>query len=127
MIQGHLTGERVDSDFSSWAACVSIAKQNATATSYIAVLDTAFLASHVAVYHVRAFYEASLVSSPYDHEYLAYGPIEGPALHCGTYKNIVLGSKRLSLKACSNFYLFPLQLLTYLQYVYHSFVTCPPP
>ncbi|KAI2777153.1 hypothetical protein F4815DRAFT_301942 [Daldinia loculata] len=89
MINDHLRGVHVPSAFSSWAADLDIAIQFLTDPSgYIAIIDTKILQDYVKIYHVTALYNAGLASGDYHHEYLAYGPITGPAYHCVKYLDI---------------------------------------
>ncbi|KAH9907713.1 hypothetical protein F4778DRAFT_797806 [Xylariomycetidae sp. FL2044] len=84
MIVGHLGGARVPSEFSSWAACptVSMGYAKNTPSSYLAIIDTTLVKSHVKAYHVPTLTKVYLASGHYSHEYLVYGPIDGPAYHC---------------------------------------------
>ncbi len=82
MITGHLTGASVDTHFSSWAACICLALDCAHDSMYIAILDTTLLPNQPHIYHVPDLFSAGLSSDRYDHEYLAYGPIDGPAFYC---------------------------------------------
>ncbi|KAI0131559.1 hypothetical protein F4814DRAFT_457386 [Daldinia grandis] len=89
MIDGHLRGFIVPSAFSSWAADLDIAIRFLTdSLGYIAIIDTKILQNHVKIYHVPALFDAGLASGPYDHEYLVYGPIAGPAYHCVKYLDV---------------------------------------
>lgn len=83
IIDGHLSGvTTVKTCFSSWAASLHIALDAAHACETVAVLDTRLLPSHVRIYYVSALWRAGLSSGHYSQEYLAYGPISGPAYHC---------------------------------------------
>ncbi|KAL7624599.1 hypothetical protein AAE478_006166 [Parahypoxylon ruwenzoriense] len=87
MIIGHLGGLRIPSCFSSWAADLNVAIRYSR-NSNIAIVDTNLLADRVKIYHVKAFYAAGLANYAYDHEYLAFGPITGPAYRCARYVDI---------------------------------------
>lgn len=91
IVCGHLHGDSVNSCFSSWAACVTLAKELASSSVYVAILDTSLLANHVHIYHATAFFNVNFAKSHYDDEYLAYGPIEGPAFHCVEYHDLISG------------------------------------
>lgn len=62
----------------------------ASHTKYIAIIDRTLLAPHVKIYHVPDLMKhvAHSEGPRGDHEYLAYGPIGGPALHCVAYQDI---------------------------------------
>ncbi|KAI1654227.1 hypothetical protein F4813DRAFT_399147, partial [Daldinia decipiens] len=102
MIDGHLCGFRVRSAFSSWAADLHIAIRFLRDQSgYIAIIDTKILMDYVKIYHVKALFDAGLASGLYDHEYLVYGPITGPAYHCVKYLDITrVGLYLTSMGAC---------------------------
>ncbi|KAI2602293.1 hypothetical protein GGR54DRAFT_528399 [Hypoxylon sp. NC1633] len=94
MINCHLKGYTgIQSHFSSWAADIgtAILFSHKTDNASIAILDTNLVADHVKAYHVPALQACGLNHNPsfnYDHEYLVYGPIEGPAYHCVRYKDL---------------------------------------
>lgn len=92
MINGHLTGKKVSSCFSSWAAnlqtAIGFAKVHYYDGTHIAIVDTNILVNNVKIYHVNALYKAGLASYAYSEEYLAYGPITGPAYHCVKFADI---------------------------------------
>ncbi|KAI1084881.1 hypothetical protein F5B20DRAFT_591916 [Whalleya microplaca] len=91
MINGHLTGRKyIRSQFSSWAADIEYVIQIASSpTAHIAILDLNRLQDHVQIYHVNALFRAGIANHPYPHEYLAYGPIAGPAYHCVRFQDMV--------------------------------------
>ncbi|KAI0009920.1 hypothetical protein F4779DRAFT_617091 [Xylariaceae sp. FL0662B] len=89
MLRGHLTGQRIETHFSSWAADLATALRYSGGFSprrrdgaWVAVLDTAAREPHVDIHHVKALHAAGLADAHYDHEYLAYGPVRGPAYRC---------------------------------------------
>lgn len=67
--------------------------------SYIAIIDRALLAPHVKIYRVPDLCKAGLCGvaraqdyiEDHDREYLAYGPINGPAFHCVKYEDFQNG------------------------------------
>lgn len=83
MVDGHLYGRFITSDFSSWAADfqTAIGFSRSVSDSCIAIIDTTLLKDHVKIYHVPDLHKAGIASALYPHEYLAYGPISGPAYH----------------------------------------------
>ncbi|KAI1374467.1 hypothetical protein F4677DRAFT_447459 [Hypoxylon crocopeplum] len=88
MIDGHLYGQTVTTDFSSWAACITVAMRYSR-NSHVAVIDRKLLAPHVKIYHVPNLNRAGLCLHSIPYEYLAYGPIDGPAFHCVAYSDII--------------------------------------
>ncbi|KAL7621892.1 hypothetical protein AAE478_007392 [Parahypoxylon ruwenzoriense] len=96
MVAGHLSGRTsIKSCFSSWAACLSVATVFARGRgnrSYVAIIDTALLSPHVKIYHVPKLREAGICHHHIPVEYLAYGPINGPAFHCVAYDDIFAGN-----------------------------------
>ncbi|KAI0477264.1 hypothetical protein GGR56DRAFT_636541, partial [Xylariaceae sp. FL0804] len=98
MINGHLTGQRHPlSEFSPWAACfrfaLDYAEQRAADSCFVAILDTTLLQGHAQIFHVKSLHVAGLARNAYSHEYLAYGPISGPAYHCVAYQDILTASQ----------------------------------
>ncbi|KAI0898847.1 hypothetical protein F4806DRAFT_493354 [Annulohypoxylon nitens] len=90
MVEGHYIGRHVKTEFSSWAACITAARGCASHTKYIAIIDRTLLAPHVKIYHIPDL-DKHVIRREADrgsHEYLAYGPISGPALHCVAYRDI---------------------------------------
>ncbi|KAK6343297.1 hypothetical protein TWF730_010890 [Orbilia blumenaviensis] len=87
MAMGHLSGQRparndpTYSQFSSWAATFALVLQyghsRASQGGLICVLDRYNLPKHTKVYHCPDMMRAGLCDSPYDHEYLVHGPVEG--------------------------------------------------
>ncbi|KAI6084381.1 hypothetical protein F4821DRAFT_171449 [Hypoxylon rubiginosum] len=91
MIDAHLYGYRAPlSCFSSWAADIGVAIRYSKYES-IAILDTNLMESHVKVYHVVGLHRANLAVDRCHHEYLVYGPIEGPAYHHMAYASLAPG------------------------------------
>ncbi|KAK6346885.1 hypothetical protein TWF696_006989 [Orbilia brochopaga] len=88
MAMGHLSGQRPSrtdaaySQFSSWAASLALVLQyghgRALAGGLICILDRYNLPKNTKVYHCPSMMKAGLCDSPYDHEYLVHGPVEGP-------------------------------------------------
>ncbi|KAI1099725.1 hypothetical protein F4804DRAFT_336964 [Jackrogersella minutella] len=95
MIGGHISGRHISTQFSSWSADLSTAVDFCNRGS-IAIIDTNLLDAHVKIYHVEALYDAYLAHTNYDFEYLAYGPITGPAYHCVKYTDIKRAGMSLS-------------------------------
>ncbi|KAI1205493.1 uncharacterized protein F4807DRAFT_471038 [Annulohypoxylon truncatum] len=95
MICNHYQGgRRYNTEFSSWAACITIAiftVNYGTCKEYVAIIDRTLLAPHVKIYHVPDLFEniGPKRCCRGFHEYLAYGPINGPALHCVSYRDII--------------------------------------
>ncbi|KAI1411051.1 hypothetical protein F5Y13DRAFT_191638 [Hypoxylon sp. FL1857] len=85
MVQRHVTGGTIATDFSSWAPCISFALANASQHAYVGIIDVTLLAPHVKIYHVTDLVDAGICADNYPYEYLAYGPINGPAFHCVAY------------------------------------------
>ncbi|KAF3917424.1 hypothetical protein ABW21_db0206926 [Orbilia brochopaga] len=87
VLEGHLSGQRpartdgAYSQFSSWAASLALVLQyghcRATAGGLICILDRYNLPKNTKVYHCPAMQRAGLCDSPYDHEYLVHGVVEG--------------------------------------------------
>lgn len=87
MAMGHLSGQRparndgAYSQFSSWAASLALVLQYGYGRVHcgglICVLDRFNLPKNTKVYHCPAMMKAGLCDSPYDHEYLVHGPVEG--------------------------------------------------
>lgn len=89
MVTAHLENSyNVKSDFSSWAADYQIATRYGSESTHVAILDTTLLEDHVKIYHVPEFVPAGDSRGKYDHEYLAYGPIHGPAFHVVARKDM---------------------------------------
>ncbi len=61
---------------------------NSQPGGYIALIDRKLLDPHVKIYPVDDLYEAKLARVNYQDEYLAYGPISGPAFSCVPFKAI---------------------------------------
>ncbi|KAI1261943.1 hypothetical protein F5Y18DRAFT_430715 [Xylariaceae sp. FL1019] len=92
MINAHLSGGyHRQSDFSSWAADITVA-QGFCSQGYpgrrLAVLDTSKLETHVRAYHVPSLMKAGLTRYIYPEEYLVYGPVRGAAYHCVRYAKL---------------------------------------
>ncbi|CAJ2511442.1 Uu.00g070670.m01.CDS01 [Anthostomella pinea] len=79
----HLYGTPVSTPFSSWTQSITVAMNFAGSdhSAHIAILDTTLLAPHVSIYHTPSLKSAGLTGASYKEEYLAYGPINGPAFH----------------------------------------------
>ncbi|KAI2468655.1 hypothetical protein F4781DRAFT_432178 [Annulohypoxylon bovei var. microspora] len=89
MIASHLCGYHVNTHFSSWAACITIAMADGADMEYIGIIDRTLLDPHVKIYRVPDLAKAGLFGSSIFHsEYLAYGPISGPAFHCVAHSKI---------------------------------------
>ncbi|KAI1387979.1 uncharacterized protein F4822DRAFT_430729 [Hypoxylon trugodes] len=88
IIDRHLGGVDINTDFSSWASCITMALKYANIASYVAIIDVTLLAPHVKIYHVLDLYRVKLAKDEYPQEYLAYGPISGPAFHCVNMEDI---------------------------------------
>ncbi|KAF3918600.1 hypothetical protein AA313_de0202576 [Arthrobotrys entomopaga] len=99
MAIGHLSGQRpvrtdaTYSQYSSWAASFALVLQyghsRASAGGLICVLDRYRLPKNTKVYHCPAMMRAGLCDSPYDHEYLVHGPVEGPGFKAVTVARLV--------------------------------------
>ncbi|KAF3904777.1 hypothetical protein ABW20_dc0102801 [Dactylellina cionopaga] len=99
MAVGHLSGQRparndpIYSQFSSWAASLALVLQyghsRAAVGGIICVLDRYNLPKNTTVYHCPAMMKAGLCDSPYDHEYLVHGPVEGPGFKAVTVQRLV--------------------------------------
>lgn len=90
-INGHLVGRKIETHFSSWAACFSFVArltQSAGDDASIAILDTNLLEDHVKIHHVLELHSVGLSRSADSHEYLAYGPISGDAYCCVAWKHV---------------------------------------
>jgi len=88
MAVGHLQGStRIATEFSSWGASLQIAFNLADhdPDAYISVIDTRKLSKRNVVLHVPSlsFLDGNM---QYDWEYLAHGPIKGPALSVVPFK-----------------------------------------
>ncbi|RYO89714.1 hypothetical protein DL766_001443 [Monosporascus sp. MC13-8B] len=83
MIDDHLAAEKErETEFSSWTPLLDVALGFATrsAFGYIAVIDTWLLDTEI--YNTADLALIGLAIFGFDYEYLAYGPISGPAYHC---------------------------------------------
>lgn len=82
-INGHFTGQHINSHFSSWSAHVEVSLYFSRLDEHaqIAVIDSALRENHVRFYKVRGFRTAELGSKVSDTKYMAYGPISGVAYH----------------------------------------------
>ncbi|KAF3161396.1 hypothetical protein TWF225_007643 [Orbilia oligospora] len=99
MAVGHLSGQRpartdpTYSQFSSWAATLALVLQygysRASQGGLICVLDRYNLPKHTKVYHCPDMMKAGLCDSPYDHEYLVHGPVEGPGFKAVTVQSLL--------------------------------------
>ncbi|KAK6507446.1 hypothetical protein TWF481_005878 [Arthrobotrys musiformis] len=99
MAVGHLSGQRPGrteptySQFSSWAATLALVLQYGYSRSsqggLICVLDRYNLPKHTKVYHCPDMMKAGLCDSPYDHEYLVHGPVEGAGFKAVTVQTLV--------------------------------------
>ncbi|KAK6537641.1 hypothetical protein TWF694_011815 [Orbilia ellipsospora] len=99
MAIGHLSGQRPTrtdptySQYSSWAASFALVLQyghsRAAVGGLICVLDRYKLPKNTKVYHCPAMMRAGLCDSPYDHEYLVHGPVEGPGFKAVTVARLV--------------------------------------
>ncbi|EPS43506.1 hypothetical protein H072_2516 [Dactylellina haptotyla CBS 200.50] len=99
MAIGHLSGQRpartdpTFSQFSSWAATFALVLQyghsRATSGGLICVLDRYNLPKNTKVYHCPSMMKAGLCDSPYDHEYLVHGPVEGPGFKAVTVQKLL--------------------------------------
>lgn len=90
MVVGHLNGHYIQTCFSSWSADLGTALRfsRGNSTSYIAVLDTRLMESHVQVHHVPDLFDVNIADDTYEHEWLAYGPISGIAFRCVSTSDI---------------------------------------
>ncbi|KAK6525624.1 hypothetical protein TWF281_010678 [Arthrobotrys megalospora] len=99
MAVGHLSGQRPPrtdptySQFSSWAATLALVLQyghaRASQGGLICVLDRYNLPKNTKVYHCPSMMKAGLCDSPYDHEYLVHGPVEGPGFKAVTVQKLL--------------------------------------
>ncbi|KAF3942317.1 hypothetical protein ABW19_dt0206389 [Dactylella cylindrospora] len=99
MANGHLRGQRPPktdptySEFSSWAASLSLVLQyghNWVHTGgLICVLDRYNLPKDTTVYHCPALQMAGMCDGLYCHEYLVHGPVRGPGFKAVPVKRLV--------------------------------------
>ncbi|KAK6336673.1 hypothetical protein TWF718_009466 [Orbilia javanica] len=99
MAVGHLSGQRpargdpIYSQFSSWAATLALVLQyghsRALQGGLICVLDRYNLPKHTKVYHCPDMMKAGLCDSPYDHEYLVHGPVEGAGFKAVSVQTLI--------------------------------------
>ncbi|RYP82238.1 hypothetical protein DL769_001732 [Monosporascus sp. CRB-8-3] len=83
MVDDHLAAEtEMETEFSSWTPLLDVALGFATrsAFGYIAIIDTWLL--NTEIYNTADLALVGLAAWGFDYEYLAYGPISGPAYHC---------------------------------------------
>lgn len=95
MFNGHLCGQHMTppTEFSSWAASLSVAitvysSWGHVNDGYLAIVDTSMLPAEATVWHVPTLHSAGLVGSPYDHEYLIHGCVEGIAYTCVSFEEL---------------------------------------
>lgn len=79
MVCGHLNDAGVNTEFSSWGACLLVAMNYLVSRdreARISMIDTRKY-PNTAIYHCSSFQNASLCDGEYAHEYLVHGVVQG--------------------------------------------------
>lgn len=118
---GHLTGQRpartdpAYSEFSSWAGSLALVLEYSSTMAqsgvHICVLDRFRLPENTKAYHAKALMEAGACNSPYPHEYLVHGRVEGPgfkAIPVEKLKDIGLFNEVKSVHAANRKWWYPI-------------------
>ena len=99
IIRDHLLScsRRTQTYFSSWAADLRVAERYGKPTSdgHIAIVDTTLCSDPISIYYTPDMKSSRIFNVAFGHEYLAFGPISGPAYHCVKFSDIAADLSRL--------------------------------